>query len=187
MIQKLWHKFKSWLKGFRKVEPTNGFKVPEVPRTYVYTEDVLLNSLLLKKLGIAQNLQYGDWYFIKHEDSILTKIYHKDGADNMEDFDFLSKGNYVRIIGQDEGLNLLNSLGYTYPKTNAATIYENGIRNAKFEHYLQGTGISVSSFTMHGCILRAACIAVQISKMQSEIIPELRNLGLNPKETENES
>ena len=161
-----------------EVIPQNGeFRLPSVPRSYMANADVILYSNYIKDLGINQNLEYGDWYYVRDGTYGISKIFYKNDMNNFEDFEFLTnKDKYIRLISQEEALNVIRSLGYDYSFespiiTNALTGgVEISITNLFF-----GVTFKASSSTAHGAHVKAAYLAYLHRKTISDSNLKLKN------------
>lgn len=158
-------------------EEIKPMKFPEVPRTYVASPEVRLFSYYFKKLGANQDLSYGDWYYIEENGLGITKIYYKNDVNNYDDFKFFASKRYIRIIGQDEALNIIRVLGYDYAYECPVEFNEFGQITLKLESYDGATSLSVTASNAHAAHVKAAFLAYTQIKNINDLTYDLSKEG----------
>ena len=162
----------------------DAFKIPDVPKTYIASQDVINYSFFLKKLGLSQKLEYGDWYCLSDKGGVVCKIYHKENVDSMNEFELFTDKNYVRIVNQEEALNLLKISEYKHPIKNAIAINPYGYTTMRFDNHIIGNGIIVSASSEHGCCVKAAYMALATRKLMTEFSDSFDRYGFSGEKKE---
>lgn len=168
------------------------FKFPSnFPRHYVNSLDVALYSMYLKSLGADQTLKYGDWYYIRDEETNQPVAYLFEKEDALEELsgksmDFFLNGEYVRAISQDEAISIMRRLRYEYSENNPPIDIdqEDGETTVAFDNHQLQIGIVTSASNPHAAHLKAACLACAQSKAFSTanedlVKSKMFNLGID--------
>ncbi len=162
--------FKKLVNFFKAKKMNETFKIPKVPRHSYHTGEVILYSYYLKTLGIDQTLNLGDWYYIKNPDGLtVAKLYSKITFD-FDDFTEFSNGEYIRMITQEEALNILSIYGYKYANDTVPIITaEDGQTSVNFDNDDCKVGIVTLAGSAHAAHLKAAYLITAQSKSLHEI------------------
>lgn len=138
-----------------------------------FSIETVLYSFYLKTLGVDQTLKYGDWYYNCDGDLSEIMVYSvKKDYDNYDDFKLLSDGNYVRIISQEEGLNILRTMGYKYTTEGQPIIIsDDGQTNVSFDNDIGKVGITTTATSCHAAHLKAAYLV----SAQTKIVMDANN------------
>lgn len=162
------------------------FELPKVAKHSLNYVDVIVYSYYLKSLGLEQKLQYGDWYATGNLDEkgnhtgktlihLYTKLPNEDKDENFDDFEFEINGQYVRIVPQDEALNLIKALGFNYAYSHTPIdIQEDNKTCVAFENPTSEVVISASATNPHAAHLKAACLIVSQYKA---VVEANNNMG----------
>jgi hypothetical protein len=162
----IYNKFMSLFKVKKMSDP---FKVPKVPRHSYHTGEVILYSYYLKTLGLDQTLNYGDWYYIQSEGRTLAKLYSKASFD-YDDFTEFTKDEYIRMVTQEEALNILNIYGYNYANDTIPIVTAaDGQTSVHFDNDDYKAGIVTLANSSHSAHLKAAYLVLCQSKALHDI------------------
>ncbi len=154
------------------------FKFPTKLTTHTELNgDVIAYSFYLKLMGADQSLSFGDWYYTKNEDQeTIARIYNKTTMDTG-DFDFWTSSNYVRMISQQEALDIIKELGYDIVHSmsglslnNRTTVCINGVT--------LGVVYTVESSCEHAAYLKAAYLASVTNKNVIDNNKAIESTGL---------
>lgn len=160
--------------GFGKPEK---FGFPKVPRVDSYKDtEVILFSAYLRKCGLNQDLEYGDWYVPKSsikDQELEPRIYNEKIDDAIaENFDIIQQRNYIRLVSLQEAINILTSLNFIPidPAVDDGEGVELTLWNNDFEF-----GLNVEGKTLHGTYLKAVILAYSTVEKIEKISSEFRN------------
>jgi len=121
-------------------------------------------------------------YAVKDEETnrLLYKVYHKNEVDSMEDFEFMSKTDYVRLISQDEAFNILHDLGFMYNMESmdpAIGLTPMGRWYVDVHNPNCGLHFKAEAYNLHSAHLKAAYTAFLHSKNTQDYVIDLNEQG----------
>lgn len=160
------------------------FEFPKVGKHTINLE-VLIYSSYLKTLGADQQLSYGDWYCTSEDPDLkngkfIVALYTKKEADiNAEDIEFAANDKYVRIINQEEALNIIRSMGFGYSEVHTPIFIEpNGKATVIFENLKSEITSIIAADNLHAAHLKTAFTLLSQNKVSCEASNDMTNQGI---------
>ena len=142
------------------------YSIPELRKNYYNDPEVMVLSYYLKTIGLSQNLNAGDIYYVKNEEGMpKVWVYTKNEADTYEEFDFLSSGNYFRMITQEEALTLIKYCGYNHDPVGGIDVQDDGETRLSFMSPTLRSNVGVNAGNIQAAYLKAAYLVAANNKM----------------------
>ena len=145
------------------------YSIPDLRKNYYNDPEVMILSYYLKTIGMSQNLQAGDIYYVKNENGMPRAwVYTKNEADTYEEFDFLSSGNYFRMITQEEALTLIKYCGYSHDAIGGIEVQDDGETRLSFQSPTLRANVGVLAGNIQAAYLKAAYLVAANNRAISD-------------------
>lgn len=148
---------------------------PKLQRFYVLDADVALYSYYLKLAGVSQDLEFGDIYYLVQDGKTVVRSFEGTAdLESYEDFEFRSNAHYVRMVRQEEALNMIMSLGFS----SDGFYMSEQFCNLTLANPILAMNFTVAAHNTHSTILKAAYIAFNLISDISESNKTIKSEGL---------
>lgn len=141
------------------------YSIPELRKNYYQDPEVVILSYYLKTLGVNQNLNAGDIYYVKSEEGLPKAwIYTKNEPDTVDEFEFMTSGNYFRMVTQEEAMTLIRFCGYSHEPVNGISVEDSGTTTISVGSPTLQTSLTVCGANIHATYLKAAYLVAANNK-----------------------